>query len=505
MRIELPESSCNFQPNGVECPVVTFYSLCVMQLSSFFAANFRCAAVFGFVSLLGACQVFPAPKSGKVTRVHITHGHVEPEPIAFPSLSSDSASREIAHGFLSVIQNDLCSCGVFRALSPSSFLQKSDDLALNEPRFSSWSVLKARFLVCGTAKSRGQATSLHLRVYDVNCCKKVLAFAVDVTRSNWRRAAHMAADQIYTRLTGEKGMFDTRIAYVEAVPPVVSRGRKVTYLRRLKVMDQDGANAVALTGDDHLIMSPQFSPDGRTLAYLYYRTEGTGRNRHPVAHVYLMDVATKHQRPLLTPAHFEAISRANGNRPVNMTYAPRFSPDGRSVCFSLIIDGKSAIYTMNISTGNIRRLTDHRAIDTSPAYSPDGRSIVFTSNRSGREKVYIMNVDGTNVRRVTNGEGKYSQPVYSPRGDFIACTKQIGNQFFIVVVRPNGTEERSIISGYLVENPCWSPNGRYILFVWQDAPRHKQCLAKVDLTGFFMQRLNTKSDVRDCAWSPLLG
>jgi TolB protein len=430
--------------------------------------------------------------------VQITQGHVKPEPIAFVF-----ASLPVSTSFMSIVSHDLCDTGSFVASNPSSFLQDAKSLERGEPRMQDWKLIKVRFLVCCSAQSEGRGTKLRVRVYDVNRGFEILAFSVEVYSETLRRAAHMAADQIYKRLTGEGGMFNSLIAYVEKACP---NGKcKNTSSRVLFVSDYDGANAQALIDKKNLIMTPRFSPDGKTLACLVFHEEGRGKSRHPVAHVYLIDIQTKRQRPLLTQEHFDAISRANGGGRVTMTYAPRFSADGHWICFSLIVGGKSAIYSMNLVDGRIRRLTNHMAIDTSPAYSPDGRSIVFTSDRSGREKIYIMNADGSNVRRVTIGDGKYSQPIFSPRGDFIAFSKQVGNQFFIGVVRPNGTEERLIVQGYLAEEPSWSPNGRFIVFIWQDRPKHPQCICKVDLTGFSMQKMTTQGEPRDCSWSPLLG
>lgn len=467
---------------------------------------FKLGLCLAFGSLVkGGGAPSMAMQLGKAVRVHITQGHVQPDPIAFVRLSGDTVfSKDLAEKFLEIVRQDLCNCGMFTAVNPSTFLQKPETLAVSEPRLEDWRIIKTRFLVCGSSQEKGNNVQITLRLYDVNRNARLLVLSIIASKDNLRNAAHRTADQIYMRLTGEKGMFNTQLAYIEALPPQVKRGRTVSYLRRLRMMDQDGANDHALTEGDNLVMTPRFSPDGQTVVYLAYRNEGTGRLRHPTAQVYLLDIATHRSRPLLTAAHLDAISRANGGAKVNMTYAPRFSPDGRSICFSLIINGRSAIYTMNIAEGRIRRLTDHRAIDTSPAYSPDGKSIVFTSNRSGKEKIYIMDIDGSHVRRVTNGEGKYSQPIFSPRGDFIAFSKQVGNQFFIGVVRPNGTEERLIIQGYLAESPSWSPNGRYILFIWQDHPRHPQSICKVDLTGFFMQKMTTQREARDCSWSPLL-
>ncbi|MDR0631488.1 MAG: Tol-Pal system protein TolB [Holosporales bacterium] len=456
------------------------------------------------LSFLGLAQLHCA-KASEPVRVPITKGHVKPDPVAFVSPTGPTqAARSVSVSFMGIVCQDICNSGQFTAISPSAFIQDAKSLERGEPRMQDWRLIKARFLICVSAQPEGRATKLSIRVYDINRGFRVLAFSVNVYPETVRKAAHMAADQIYTRLTGEGGMFNSCIAYIEALPPVVKKNRKLTHLRRLKIVDQDGANDRALTDGGNLVMTPRFSPDGKTLVYLAYADEGHGRNKKPTAHVYLMDIATKRQRALLTQEHFDAISRANGSGRVSMTYAPRFSPDGHSICFSLIVNGKSAIYTMNIVDGRIRRLTDHMAIDTSPAYAPDGRSIVFTSDRSGREKIYIMGVDGSNVRRVTLGDGKYSQPVFSPRGDFIAFSKQIGNQFFIGVIRPNGTEERLIIQGYLAEEPSWSPNGRYIVFIWQDRQGRPQSICKMDLTGFFMQKMNTQREARDCSWSPLL-
>jgi TolB protein len=443
-------------------------------------------------------------QASKATRIHITQGHVKPDPIAFVTLFGETAAeQEIGEQFTKVIMADLCGCGLFIAIPKTSFTQSPAVLARSEPRMQDWRLVKARFLVCGSVKSTGGSYEITVRVYDINCALKLTVFSVTVHRQAIRKAAHMAADQIFTRLTGESGMFNTQLVYVETAPAKVVKGKKLTYLRTLKLMDQDGHNVVSLTSGDDLVMTPRHSPDGQTIAVLVYKTEGTGRAKRRSANVFLLDVGTRRQRPLLTQEHFNAIARANGGAHVNMTYAPRFSPDGRSICFALIINGKSAIYTMNTVEGRIRRLTDHTSIDTSPAYSPDGRSIVFTSDRSGKEKVYIMNADGSNVRRITNNEGKYSQPVFSPRGDFIAFSKQIGGQFFIGVVRPNGTEERVIVQCYLAEAPCWSPNGRYIVFTRQSGPRAPRKICMIDLTGFFMREINTKKDAYDCSWSPV--
>jgi TolB protein len=473
--------------------------------ASFQSAEF-CSAASSMSSLFRASNGSRDSSISKgATRIHITQGHVKPDPVAFVSLYGESDyEKDIGDAFIEIVKNNLCGCGSFCSVSKDTFLQSAQVLAKSEPRMQDWRLIKARFLVCGTVQPCSGGHKINIRVYDVNCGLRLLVFSVVVQKHTFRKAAHMASDQIYTRLTGECGMFNTQLVYIETMPEQTRKGKKITHLRRLKIMDQDGASDTPITDGNDLVMSPRFSPDGKTIAYLSYRTEGSGKNKKRKAHVYLFDVVTRRQRPLLTPEHFRAISKANGGAQVNMTYAPRFSPDGRSICFSLVINGKSAIYSMNIVEGKIRRLTSHISIDTSPAYSKNGRQIIFTSDRSGKEKIYLMDADGSNVRRVTNGEGKYSQPIFSPRGDFLAFSKQVGNQFFIGVVRPNGTEERLIVQSYLAESPCWSANGRYIIFTKQASPGAKRKLCIVDLTGYFMKDINSKREAYDCSWSPLL-
>lgn len=463
--------------------------------------SFLCLILFTCFDASIFCSFFASTPP----KVRITQGHVKPEPVAFvPIFNGDSAALEMGTNFINIISNDLCGCGLFYSVNRGAFIETSEMLSKKEPSMQNWRVIKARFLVCGSITRNGKGYKITVKLYDVNRDAKLMTFSVVVYNETLRKAAHMASDQIYSRITEEKGMFDTQIVYIETVKPEMKKGKKITYLRRLKIMDQDGANDYALTKGNCLVLSPKYSPDGKTVAYLLYKNEGSGKQKHPTAHVYLLDIETKKQRPLLTPEHFLAISKVNGNAKVNMTYAPNFSPDGKEICFALIINGRSAIYSMNLREGKIRRLTDHVAIDTSPSYTNDGRKILFTSNRSGKEKIYVINKDGSAVTKISLGDGKYSQPVCSPRGDLIAFSKQIGNQFFIGVMRPNGTDERLVLQCYLAEHPSWSPNGRYIAFVRQANSRTCRKICMVDLTGYFMKELNTKSEASNCSWSPLV-
>jgi TolB protein len=192
-----------------------------------------------------------------------------------------------------------------------------------------------------------------------------------------------------------------------------------------------------------------------------------------------------------------------------MTFAPRYSPDGKNIIMSLAKDGTSAIYTMNLSNGAVKRLTEHRVIDTSPCYSPDGTQIAFTSDRSSpettQEKIYVMDSNGGNVRCISFGDGKYSQPAWSPRGDLIAFTKHVGGRFYIGVMNVDGTNERLIADGHLVEAPTWAPNGRVLLFTKESGgKRGNSRLYSIDLTGRNLRSVKTPRDSSDGAWSRLL-
>jgi TolB protein len=193
-----------------------------------------------------------------------------------------------------------------------------------------------------------------------------------------------------------------------------------------------------------------------------------------------------------------------GNFP-NMTFSPRFSPDGQRVVMSLEDGGNANIYAMDLRSRTTTRLTDAAAIDTSPSYAPDGQRVVFESDRGGNQQLYVMNAGGGEATRISFGQGRYSTPVWSPRGDLIAFTKQMSGRFAIGVMKPDGSGERILTEGFHNEGPTWAPNGRVIMF-FRDvggASGGPQ-LWSVDLTGRNEQRVATPSFGSDPAWSPLL-
>jgi TolB protein len=292
-----------------------------------------------------------------------------------------------------------------------------------------------------------------------------------------RRIAHIIADAIYKRLTGESGYFDTRVVFID------ESGSKNDRKKRLAIMDQDGANVRYLSDGRTIALTPRFSPTRQEITYMSYES---GQPR-----VYLLQIETG-QRELV------------GNFP-GMTFAPRFSPDGQKVIMSLLRDdGNSNIYAMDLRSRSTTRLTDSNAIDTSPSYSPDGSKVVFTSDRGGQPQIYSMGADGSGQTRISFGGGSYSTPVWSPRGDLIAFTKQTGGEFQIGVMRTDGSGERILSSGFQQEGPTWAPNGRYLMYFKEASGSGGPRLYSIDLTGRNEQAIPTANFASDPAWSPLL-
>lgn len=415
-------------------------------------------------------------------RIDVTRGHLEPMPIAVTTFDGIAPKeKQLGEDITEVISNDLERSGLFRPIDPSAFIAAASPMRV-QPRFGEWRVINAQALVNGKATLQEDGRlRIEFRLWDVFAEQQMTGFAFFTVPQNWRRLAHKVADAIYKRITGEDGYFDTRIVYISESGPQNKR------VKRLSIMDQDGAEHTFLTDGRELVLTPRFSPTAQEITYLSYV------NDQP--RVYIFNIDTGQQEVL-------------GDFP-GMTFAPRFSPDGDQVIMSLAEAGNSDIYTMDLGTRAVRRLTDHPAIDTSPCYSPDGKRVTFNSDRGGSPQIYVMDANGRDVRRISFGKGRYSTPVWSPRGDLIAFTKQTGGIFSIGIMHPDGSGERLLAEGFLVEGPTWAPNGRVVSFFRQD-PVDEQGrggasrLYTIDITGYNEREIVTPLHASDPAWSPLI-
>ena len=428
---------------------------------------------FTLLILLFSAACLPVPPDAQAqVEVEIRRGQVRAIPIAIAEFSGGGLAPEISR----IVSADLERSGLFRPLDPAAFIERASIDAA--PNFQSWKVINAQALAVGRVTDSGDGRLKgEYRLWDVYSGRQIAGEQFFIPANQSRRLAHIIADGIYERMTGEKGYFDSRIVFIDETGPKDHR------VKRLAIMDQDGANLRLLSQGRELVLTPRFHPLSQEITYTAYR-EGEPR-------VVLRNIMTGQEQLL-------------GNFP-NMSFAPRFSPRGDRVVMSLQEGSNSNIFEMDLRGRQPTRLTQSAAIDTAPCYSPDGRAIVFESDREGSQQLYVMNAGGGAPRRITFGEGSYSTPVWSPRGDLIAFTKRVHGGFAIGVIRPDGSGERLLTEGYHNEGPSWSPNGRVILF-FRDSQGGNggPKLYSIDLTGYNERQLPTPSFASDPSWSPLL-
>ena len=419
-----------------------------------------------------------APRTAAaVVRLDITQGNFQPMPIAISKfIGGGEGDDDTATGVTQIITANLQRSGLFAPIDPAAFIERIASVD-TVPRFPDWRTVNAQALVTGamTRQPDGRLKA-EFRLWDVLAGQQLAGQQYFTTPDNWRRIGHIISDAIYEQLTGNGGYFDSRVVFVDETGPGTAR------VKRLAIMDQDGANVRYLTRGDDLVLTPRFSPSTQEITYMAY---GQGDPR-----VYLYNIDTG-QREVV------------GNFP-GMSFSPRFSPDGQSVVMSLQEGANSNIYVMDLRSKATTRLTNTQAIDTSPSYSPDGSHICFESDRGGQPQIYVMAATGGAAQRISFGDGEYNTPVWSPRGDYIAFTKIASSTFAIGVMKPDGSGERILTEGFHNEGPTFAPNGQVIMFFRDPGGTSGPSLFTVDISGRNEQRVPTPNYASDPAWSPLL-
>lgn len=433
--------------------------------------------------ILFACAVFIGALgvARAELKVDIVAGAAEPIPIAIQKFETGgSASAKDAAMIREVVENDLKSTGLFRIVNHDAFPEYAKMGEM--PNFTSWAAVKVQVLVQAKLELDDGKYKLEFYMWDVNGKEQIEAQSLVASKKSTRRMAHIMADAIYERLTGEMGYFDTQIVFIAETGPVGKR------IKRMAIMDQDGYGLRYLSDKKTFVMSPHFSPNMQTVVFLSYRDDD------PM--VWTLDLDTGDTRRL---------GQFGG-----MSFAPRFSPDGSKIALSLVKNGITHIYEYDIEAKTLRQLTFGNSLNTSPSYSPDGKKLAFNSDRSGRQQIHVLDLDTLTEERITYGNGRYATPAWSPDGKFIAFTKMADDTFFIGIMDPRGRNEKILAGGWFMEAPSWAPNSRRVVYYETekaiDGLERISHIRSVDITGQNVYDIDLPDDVNglEPTWSPKL-
>jgi TolB protein len=404
--------------------------------------------------------------------VEITEG-IKRRPIAIVPFGWEGDAATAPLDIAGVISSDLTRSGRFAPIDENDMLQKPTDGA--DMDFDDWLILGVEAVVIGRVTQTGEnAYSVQFQLFDVFGRDQLVGYRMPASRGTIRRVAHRAADMIYEKLTGIKGVFDTKVAYVTA------EERRDGRLYSLIVSDQDGENEHKIMESTDPIMSPAWSPDSRRLAYVSF--EGSRSS------IFIQTLRTG--------------NRIQVSSKPGINGAPAFSPDGRQLVVTLGgVDGNLDIYTLDINSRVSKRLTTNRSIDTEGSWSPDGRYIYFTSDRSGGPQVYRVSSSGGTPERVTFDGSYNARPRLSPDGKKLAMVHLDRGNYRIAVMDLERKDLLILSAGSQDESPSFAPNSDTLIYATR--PGRNGVLESVTADGLIRQRLASgQGDVREPVWSP---
>jgi TolB protein len=421
-------------------------------VNHFFVFFRKALGLFAF----SVVSIFPA--YGLV--IDIRKGVISSIPLGFQGLEGCSEASDM----MQVVENDLKNSGVFQILTQRGSQSPSE--AMKSPEFAQWSLAgEGTVLLSGVVFQQDGLLVAECKIYDVQTKALLSTVQLKEKSSHWRLLAHKIANEVYHRLTGEPGYFDTQIVYT------AQYGSALNKKKRIAIIDQDGANCRFLTSGRNMELTPRCCQATGKIAYCAFH------NYKSVTHV--MDLKTGADQAL----------------PISgISISPRFSPDGRNLVVCLAKGNATSIYLFNLASKALSKLTTTNGnIDVSPSYSPDGKFLVFASDRQGgRPKLYVMPSSGHgNPVCISSGAGGYHAPVWSPDGRWIAFVKNQQGSYYLGVVAPDGTQERLIATDHVIDRPSFAPNSRLLIFAAQNKRFGPFHLYIVDLSGRSLRKLET--------------
>jgi TolB protein len=417
-----------------------------------------------------AMQLVAAPSQAQL-RLDITQGVRDAVPIAVVPFGgqAEGAPTEVA----SVVANDLRMSGRFAPLERRDIVARPT--SAEEIRFEDWRLLRADFIVVGRVETDASGLAVSFELHNVRTGALLLSERLPTTERGLRSTSHRVADLVFEKLTGLPGAFSTRIAYVAV------DGRPPAQRYRLIVADADGYNPRTVADSTEPLMSPAWSPDGRSLAYVSFEGKASA--------IYVQRLATGER------VRVSARAGING--------APAWSPDGGRLALTLSRDGNLDIYTLDLASQALTRVTTDDAIDTEPEWARDGESLYFTSDRAGSAQIYRVALDGARrAERVTFTNSYNARPRLSPDGKELAMVTLDRGGYRIAVMELASRNLRVLTTSAQDDSPSFAPNGAMLIYASRE--RGRGALAAVSADGAFHQRLSSdQGDVRDPAWSPI--
>ena len=403
----------------------------------------------------------------------VVNGELKRTPVAVVPFGWEGQSPQAPLDIADVISSDLYRSGRFAPQAERDMLQKPTTGA--EVDFDDWTILGIDAVIVGEVVQTGEnAYTVRFQLFDPIRQTQLVGYQMPASRGTMRRVAHRAADMIYEKLTGIKGVFATKVAFVSAQ----KNGNNDQY--RLIVADYDGENEAIVMESSDPIMSPAWSPDSRRLAYVSFEGSKSA--------IYVQTLRTGNR------------IMVSGDPGING--APAFSPDGRKLVVTLGgVDGNLDIYLLDLASKQKKRLTTHRAIDTEGTWSPDGRYIYFTSDRAGGPQIYRISANGGTPERVTF-EGSYNaRPRLSPDGDKLAVLTLDRGNYRIGILDLERKNLLVLSRGRQDESPSFAPNSDILIYATRQSGNG--VLETVSADGLIRARLESgQGDVREPVWSP---